>query len=72
MIKLKSDCEKCMHSDVCKYKNNAKNDMERLSLMTYGDGPNDDYNWSTMSESRHVNITFSCDNYRPMMEVSRR
>lgn len=65
MIKLTSDCEKCMHSNVCKYKNNAKNDMERLSLMTYGDGPNDDYNWSTMSESRHVNITFSCDNYRP-------
>lgn len=47
MIKLKTDCDTCLHKD-----------------MNYGTGPNDDYSWDDISKSRHVNITFSCTDYR--------
>ena len=58
MIKLKTECAKCTHADVCRYKNNAVNDMNMLKNMMYGDAPNDAYNWDIMRESRHVNIMF--------------
>ena len=60
MIGIKTDCAKCTHADVCKYKGNAESDMNKLKNMMYGKGPNDDYDWNIMSESRHVNIMFSC------------
>ena len=64
MIRLVTDCNTCMHKEVCKHKDNAKSDMEKLKNMIYGEGPNDDYTWDTISSSRHVNITFSCPDYR--------
>ena len=63
MITLKTDCNKCTHADVCRYKDNSANDMNKLKNMTYGNGSNDDYNWDIMSESRHVKITFECPDY---------
>lgn len=63
MIKLKTDCVKCLHEKVCKNKNNAVNDMNKLKIMQYGKGPNDDYDWAIMMEHRHVNIEFSCPDY---------
>lgn len=63
MIGLKTNCEECTHKDVCLYRNNAKNDMERLASTTYGEGPNDDYSWSIMMESRHVDISFACHDF---------
>lgn len=64
MIKLKTDCDTCIHKDICRYINNAKDDMIKLKNMNYGEGPNNDYSWDTISKSRHVNITFSCPDYR--------
>ena len=64
MIKLTTDCETCSHKNVCQYKDNAKSDMNKLKDTRYGTGPNDDYNWETMSSHRHVNVTFSCSDYR--------
>ena len=64
MIKLKTDCDTCLHKDICKYKDNAKVDMNKLKDMNYGIGPNDDYSWDDISNSRHVDITFSCTDYR--------
>lgn len=63
MISLKTNCEECIHKNVCRNKNNAKNDMDRLASMTYGTGSNDDYSWAIMMESRHVDIIFSCHDF---------
>ena len=64
MIKLTTDCNTCIHKDICKYKDNAKVDMNKLKDMNYGTGSNDVYSWDTISKSRHVNIAFSCPDYR--------
>ena len=60
MIVLATDCNKCAHKTVCRYENNALNDMNKLKNMTYGKGPNDDYSWDIMSKNRNVQITFEC------------
>ena len=36
MIKLKTDCDNCIHVKVCKNKNNARIFMERLSDLAMG------------------------------------
>ena len=63
MIKLTTDCSECIMNKTCKYKNNAAYAMNKLKEMTYGTGPNDDYDWDTMMEVEHVNITFSCQHF---------
>ena len=63
MIKLATECEKCIHKNVCKNENNAKYAMEKLKSMQYGKGPNDDYSWEIMMEAEHVNISFSCPDF---------
>lgn len=67
-IVLKTKCEDCVHGYVCQYKNNAKSDMEKLAKTTYGEGPSDDYDWQTMSEVNHVNISFACPHYSNLSE----
>lgn len=63
MIRLATDCKECVHEKMCKYRNNAVHAMNKLSSMTYGTGPNDDYDWNTMMECEHVTITFSCPDF---------
>lgn len=63
-IKLTTNCGECMHRDVCRYKNNAANAMKKLKDMNYGKGPNDDYGWDIMMANQHVDITFSCPDFR--------
>lgn len=63
MLKLLTDCDKCMYKRVCKYYGHPKQAMEKLKNTTYGDGPNDDYGWDTMMEHEHVDISFSCPDY---------
>ena len=58
MLKLLTDCDKCMYKRVCKYYGHPKQAMEKLKNTTYGDGPNDDYGWDTMMEHEHVDIRF--------------
>ena len=54
MLKLLTDCDKCMYKRVCKYYGHPKQAMEKLKNTTYGDGPNDDYGWDTIrSKNRH-------------------
>lgn len=62
-IKLTTDCNNCIHKDMCKYKNNALHAMDKLKTTIYGDGPNDDYYWDIMMQHEHVNITFSCPDF---------
>ena len=63
MIKLKTDCETCMHKNICRFRDNAKSDVNKLKNINYGIGPNDNYDWDTISNSRHVTIEFSCMDY---------
>lgn len=64
MIKLKNDCKNCIHVNVCKNVNNAKNCMDKLKNETYGTGPNDDYDWDTMMNHKNVTIEFSCPDFK--------
>ena len=64
MIELATECKQCSHYDVCKYRDNARIAMKKLFKMQYGTGPNDDYSWSDTMLHMHVNITFSCSDYR--------
>ena len=58
MIKLMTSCTDCMHSKMCKYKNNVESDFNKLKKTTY-----DSYDWGTMSERRNVEIRFACPDY---------
>ena len=63
MITLKTKCKNCIHNKMCKNRDNAETDMNKLKNMNYGKGPNDDYTWEDISNSRNVNIVFSCPDY---------
>lgn len=67
MITLNTNCDACIHENVCKYKDNAKFAMERLRGMQYGKGPNDDYDWDTIMKHKRVDIAFSCPDFKNKM-----
>lgn len=69
MIKVATDCEKCIHNKMCMYRNNVKHDAEKLKNTIYGNGPNDDYDWDVMSDHNHVTITLSCKDFYKKPEV---
>lgn len=64
MIKLKTDCDICMHKRICRFVHNAKNDMEKLKDTQYGNSPSTDYDWDYMAKYRNVDIFFSCPNFQ--------
>lgn len=63
MIKLKTNCDACIHKKVCKNINNAVHNMNKLKKTQYGSGPNDDYNWDIMMNHYNVVIEFSCPDF---------
>ena len=69
MINLKTNCDNCIHAEVCKRKDKPKYICEKLGDLTFGKGPNDVYDWDTMMEQYKVNVDISCpdfiSNYRP-------
>lgn len=69
MITLKTKCEDCIHHVVCRNLGFARADMEKLKDTTYGNENNCDYDWNAMSQSRHVDITFSCPDFHPKKET---
>lgn len=70
-IIVKTHCKDCIHKSVCSYKNNAENDADKLKKMTYGPGPNNDYDWDIMSDFRKVKITFECPNFNAGVAIRR-
>lgn len=71
MITLKTDCTNCIHSKVCKNYNEPKNMYNKLKDLRFGTGPNDDYDWNTMSESYRVNIDVSCKDCQRQVSTPR-
>lgn len=63
-IKLSTNCNKCIHKAMCRNVDNAYNAMQKLKEETYGNTPNDDYDWDIMMKHYNVNITFSCPDYK--------
>lgn len=60
MIKLTTHCKDCIHCDVCQYKDNALNAMQKFKDTTYEKGPGYHYDWDIMMASKKVDVTFSC------------
>lgn len=63
MINLKTECKDCIHEKVCKNKGNPIWIKNKLAEMTLGSGPNDDYDWATMTDAYRVKIDISCSDY---------
>ena len=63
MIKLKTNCDECVHKKVCKNINNAELNMNKLKKIQYGTGSNNDYYWDIMMKHYNVVIEFSCPDF---------
>lgn len=72
MIKLKTNCDNCIHKKVCKNINNAENNMNKLKKTQYGSGPNNDYDWDIMMKHNNVVIEFSCPDFEKLILDKRR
>ena len=64
MIKLKTDCSDCTHSNVCQYKHNAKFAMDKLKREVFTSAiSNDVYTWEDKMAHDHVDLEFSCPDF---------
>lgn len=63
-ISLKTNCDTCIHKNVCKNVGRARIFINRLLDTTYGDGPNDNYGMGAMSEHYRINIDVSCKDFQ--------
>ena len=70
-VNLKTNCKDCIHEKVCKNRGIAESFNKRLSELTYGCGPNDDYDWNTMSDCYHVKIDISCSDFERIIPVKK-
>ena len=62
-INLKTNCNNCIHANVCRNHGQAAIFEKKLKSVNYGDGPNNDYDFGAMSNYYHVNIDISCYDY---------
>ena len=63
-VNLKTNCNNCIHANVCKNRGQAAIFEKKLKSINYGDGPiSADYDFGTMSNYYHVNIDISCNDY---------
>ena len=70
-VNLKTNCKDCIHEKVCKNHGIAESFSKRLSDLNYGCGPNDDYDWGTMSDHYHVKIDISCSDFEKRIPIKR-
>ena len=64
MIKLKTDCNKCIHVNVCQYKHNAKFAMDKLKETEFKSViSNEVCTWEEKMEYDRINVEFSCPEY---------
>ena len=70
MIKLKTDCTDCMHSKICRYKHNARSAMDKLKKEIFtSEISNDAYTWEDTMARNHVDIEFSCPDYKQNLDT---
>lgn len=63
MIINKTHCEECIHSKVCKNRDNTKMLCEKLINSTCQPEPNVIYKWSDMCNRYNVKIELSCPDF---------
>lgn len=64
MIKLKMDCNDCIHNNVCQYKHNARFAMNKFKKSTFASGiSNETCTWEEKMNIDHVDIEFSCPDF---------
>lgn len=64
MISLKTNCEECLYSKVCKYRGNGTKIREILSKsICHEEESNDLYKWSDMCNKYNVRIDISCPEF---------
>ena len=64
MLRLMNECDKCIHKNVCKYKNNQSILFDRLRTMPFDGNGDDERNWESMSYEFNVAIDFSCLSFK--------
>lgn len=70
MIKLKTDCNECIHVNVCQYKHNAKFAMDKLKETAFKSPiSNDICTWEEKMEYDHINVEFSCPEYEEKQQT---
>ena len=63
MIINKTHCEECIHSKVCKNRDNTKMICEKLINSTCQPEPNVIYKWGDMCNRYNVKIELSCPDF---------
>ena len=64
MIKLKTDCNECIHVNVCQYKHNAKFAMDKFKETAFKSAiSNEVCTWEEKMECDRINVEFSCPDY---------
>lgn len=71
MIKLRTECNECIHFKMCRYVGSANTLLNKLKNTNFGTGSNDDYSWDKVSSNRNVNIEFSCPDFTKNVIVTR-
>lgn len=66
-VNLKTNCEHCVHEKVCRNNGRPESFKRKIENTNYGDGPNDDYGLDTMSNSYHITIDISCNDFEAVM-----
>lgn len=66
-VNLKTKCEECVHEKVCRNIGRPKIFKKCIENTQYGRGPNDDYGLDTMSDSYHISIDISCNDFEMVM-----
>ena len=70
MIKLKTDCNECIHVNVCQYKHNAQFAMDKFKTITFKSPiSNEVCTWEEKMEYDHINVEFSCPEYEEKQQT---
>lgn len=61
-----TDCSICLHEEICKYRNNMKNEAEILAMKLYDDSNETDMslNYEDEMALKNVTLEFTCKNFR--------
>ena len=70
MIKLKTDCNECIHVNVCQYKHNAQFAMDKFKTTAFKSArSNEVCKRKKKMECDHINVEFSCPEYEEKQQT---
>ena len=63
MIKVRTECNECIHCKMCKYIGRADTLSRKLKNTNCRKGPNGDYSWDKVSSIENIDIEFVCPDF---------